>query len=72
MFNEVQYLNTHFTDFCILKTVTLTIKSIERKVMPTNIDENSVNKKSVGKASSLLVMRLDHESCTICVRVIHT
>lgn len=27
MFNEVQYLNTHFTDFCILKTVTLTIKS---------------------------------------------
>lgn len=40
--------------------------------MPTNIDENSVNKKSVGKASSLPVMRLDHESCTICVRVIHT
>lgn len=24
MFNEVQYLKTHYTDFCILKTVTLT------------------------------------------------
>lgn len=51
MFNEVQYLKTLYTDFCILKTVTLT-KS--KKVMPTNIDENSVNKTSMEKLQVFL------------------
>lgn len=36
-----------------------------------NIDENFVNKKSVGKVLSFLVMRLDYELCIICVRVIY-